>query len=135
MTPFEENLKLTHSFFGSHYRNMENKLDAAPSLLLKTQKLNLDKLHFNSHLRTDASPTTKKFNNADADKENVKQPIALPKVREFQAQEKDLSIRLIQTEEERIEDPQSFFFQKENSFRSDNISAENMSNSKYRLDG
>ena len=83
MTPFEQNLKLTHSFFGSYYRNSENKFDAAPSMVLQTQKINLDKLHFNSHLRADAPRITKKFNNADADKENVKQPIALPKVREF----------------------------------------------------
>ena len=34
-----------------------------------------------------------------------------------------------------MEDPQTFFFQRENSFRSDKVFAENMSQSKYRLDG
>ena len=100
MTTFEHSLKVTHDFFGGHYRNNQNQVDAAPSLLPQSQKLNVEKLHYNSHLIQPVTKFNKLSENQEKkrDKENKKQTIGIPKVREFmQEKELGLDLKLIST--------------------------------------
>ena len=69
-TAFEHNLKVTHNFFGSYYRNCYNQVDAAPSLIPQNHNFDVIKLHYNSHITSEKSSKNLKFNSLNENQEN-----------------------------------------------------------------